>query len=125
MKSFSHKGYTIEVFDDIKEWGITFYDMPENAVIEESFFKEFNNEISGFANIEDKIIHLFIYNKDDLIEIENTIAHEVGHIIEGGFKKSPPNKSRYDKRHELKANHYQDYYMLVRDIYELVIKNLN
>ena len=50
-------------------------------------------------------------SKEDYSKV---IAHEVGHLIEGGFKKNPA--PRMKNLHEVKANHYMDYFMLVTDI---------
>lgn len=115
--------YKIEVFNSAIEWGKTFYDLPDNAVLDEDELKKLNGDISGFANIEDKTIYLYLPMIDEE-ELEFTIAHEVGHIIEGGFKKNPPQKRRYDKKHEVKANHYEDYYKTVKVIYNLVLGNI-
>lgn len=124
MKSFCHEGIKVEIFESAKEWGETFYNLPDNAVLDEKELKELNGEINGFACLEDNTISLYVPMIDD-DELEETIAHEIGHLVEGGFKKNPPDKSRYNKRHELKANHYQDYYKLVKKIYELTLLQLN
>ena len=124
MDVLKYEDYTIEVFTTAKEWGTTFYGMPDDVACTEEELKEMNGEINGFACIADKTISLYVPDLTDLDEVETTIAHEVGHIIEGGFKKNPPDKPRYNKKHEVKANHYEDYYNTVKNINKLVQKKI-
>lgn len=124
MDIIQYEDYTIKIFTTATEWGKTFYDLPENAVLDEKELNELNGEINGFACISDKTISLYIPDLTDFDEIETTIAHEVGHIIEGGFKKNPPDKARYNKRHEVKAKHYEDYYNAVKNMNKLVLEKI-
>lgn len=42
-------------------------------------------------------------------DVEEFTFVELGHLVEGGFKKNPPNTQRYFKRHEEKAEHYANF----------------
>lgn len=104
----------INIYRDIIEWAKEFYGMPENAVLQNQ--EEVDNECMGFANINDKEISVFVPIKYNLIDVKETIAHEVGHIIELKYPTNFEQTEDNDELHELKANHYMDFYLLVDKI---------
>lgn len=125
MHTFTEGGYKVNICTDIIEWAKMFYEMPDNAILEG--MEELNNECMGFAQIDDKEIWVFIpaeYNKSNL---SSTIAHEIGHIIELEHPDNPEQIEGNDSLHEIKANHYEAYYVLVNKILELseAIHHLN
>jgi uncharacterized protein YjaZ len=62
------------------EWAQEFYDMPQDAIIANK--EEVLAECMGFAQIDDKEIWIFVPPQYDLADLIQTIAHEVGHIVE-------------------------------------------
>lgn len=119
MEKFKIEDYTINVCRDIIEWGVFFYGIPEDAQIQN--IEELTTESMGFAIIEDKEIFIFIPIGNQNC-YKSTIAHEIGHIIEGGFKKNPT--PRMNKLHEKKAEHYEYYFNLVTKIINYVESNI-
>jgi hypothetical protein len=112
MKVLKEQDYTINVCTDIIEWAKEFYDMPDGAILANE--DEVNTECMGFAQIEDKEVWIFVPKEYNLKDLKETVAHEIGHIIDGGFKKNPA--SRMMKLHEVKADHYMNFYLLVDKI---------
>ncbi len=111
MKSFQINSISVNVCNNIIEWAVEFYDMPNNATIDN--IEEVTSECMGFADIDNKIIWVYLPDNYDLIDLKKTIAHEVGHLqsnnIIGG--------------EEVKANYYEDYFILVDKIINKVIHN--
>jgi hypothetical protein len=106
MKKFTVLGYRVNVCQDIEEWGKVFYDLPEDAKIDNK--PELESECMGFAQPEDKEMWLFIphyYKHNDLSE---TIAHELGHLMTFKTDDYPE-----EEREEKKAEHYENFYKLV------------
>lgn len=103
MTEFQFKSYTVRLYVDAAE--------PEIA---EGFS-------TGFAMLEDKIIRLYVGPNPDFEDVLSTVSHELGHLIEGGFRKNPPDKRRWFNRHEAKAEHYEDFAL---DAYRLTKVNL-
>lgn len=120
MRILQEGGYTVHVCTDIIEWAKEFYDMPDGAILANE--EEVSKKCMGFAQPDGKLIWIFIPDVYDLRDLKETIAHEVGHIVEGGFKKNPA--ARMLKLNELKANHYMDFYMLVDKIVSSIINIL-
>jgi hypothetical protein len=118
---------TVKIYIDPLEFcnsdGKPFGDIPENAtfggVIDEGTGNE--RHCTGYSILEDNTVYIFLDEHCDLAELLSVVAHELGHLIEGGFKKNPPNNSRYAKKHEEKANHYEKFtmnaYKLALEIY--------
>ena len=98
---------TVSLYTDAEEYTKDFFDIPEGAILD----TEDLPESAGFACIKDNSI--WIYKREDccFYDLLSTIAHELGHLVEGGYRKNPPDKMRYDKKHEEKANHYEDFVM--------------
>lgn len=125
MHTFREGDYTVNICTDIIEWAKEFYGMPDNATIHNK--QEVESECMGFAQIDDKEIWVFVpngYNKSDL---SSTIAHEIGHITELKYPENPEQIEGNDSLHELKANHYESFYVQVNKILELseAIHHLN
>lgn len=111
MKTYNEQHITINICTDIEEWAKEFYNMPENAVIDN--IEEVTSECMGFADVENNIIWIYIPDRHDLKDIKKTIAHEVGHL----------HKSNIKGGEESKAQYYEDFYMLVDNIKNKVIYN--
>ena len=112
------------ILQDIEEWGREFYGMPQGAELENKV--ELECEPMGFSELESNTIWLFIpRNHVQFNDVFLTVAHELGHIITGGFKKNPPNKPRYAKRHEQKAEHYENFAKCLIEICDLIYDDLN
>lgn len=118
MKALIEQDYVINICTDIIEWAKEFYAMPEGAEIANE--EEVSSECMGFAAIDTRAIWLFI-PKEDLKEI---IAHEVGHIIELKYPNNFEQGDENDELHELKADHYMNYYLLVDTIVKNVVLEL-
>lgn len=112
MKTFTCKGIKICYYSDPQEYAKKFVEIPEGAEIA----MEYLPKSTGMAEIDTKTIHIFKGSCCDFDELLSTVAHELGHIVEGGYKKNPPQKPRYDNKHEDKANHYEQFVMLARSI---------
>lgn len=118
METFKEQDYTVNICTDIMEWGREFYDLddlPEDAVLANR--EELESQCMGFANIEDKEIWVFVSNDFDEEELGETIAHEIGHIIETGFTE--------DGDPEEKAEFYESFYSTVRKVLKKSIEILN
>lgn len=91
----------VRVYTDAKEY-------------EKAFFDELDKEnipiSSGFACISENWIAVYVGKNDQLDELLEIVAHELGHIIYGGYED-----------HEEKAEHYQEFTM---DAYNLALEIL-
>lgn len=122
MNSIKHKGYTLNLCTDIIEWAKTFYGMPEDSELDNR--EELEKECMGFSSLDDKEIWIFVPKNCKAEEFESTIAHEVGHIIEFKHPTNPEQIEENDELHEQKAEHYEQYYMLVRELVRISNKEL-
>lgn len=120
MKQLQFNDIYVEVYTDAKEFTSKYFDLPEGAIVDETSVPD----SAGFANITDKRIAIFVTEICSFEELLSTVAHELGHLIENGFKKNPPQKPRYDKRHEQKAEHYENFvinsYKIAMEIYNFI-----
>lgn len=123
MKTLKEQDYTINICTDIIEWAKEFYGMPEDAELGNE--EEVSSECMGFSSIDEKIVWVFIPKEYDLKEIKETIAHEIGHIIEMEYPTNPEQIESHDELHELKADHYMNFYLLVDKIVDDIILYLN
>ena len=122
MKNFNFNKIEIELYTDSNEWIKEFYpDVPEYCNVDIPMS-------TGFANIKDKVVYIFKRDDctfDDLLE---TVAHELGHIITGGFKYNPPSISWLywltDNIHEKKAQHYEEFAMTAYNIAKELFKSI-
>ena len=105
MKTFTLENTKVTLYTNVEEYIKDFYDPPEGAVLDTNNLPE----TAGFACIETNEIWIYKSETCNFEELLSTVAHELGHLIEGGYKKNPPQKRRYDKKHELKAIHYEDF----------------
>ena len=120
MDQFKIKDYTVNICQDIYEWGREFYGIPDNAELEN--IQELTSTSMGFSMLEEKELWVYIPEGNKKECYRSTIAHELGHIIEGGFKKNPA--PRMSKLHEKKAEHYEQYFNLVMEVINYVECNL-
>ncbi len=67
----------------------------------------------GFAQIEYKEIWVFVPKIYELNDLKGVISHEIGHIIEMKYSTTPENIEGNEELHELKADFYMDFYLLV------------
>jgi len=118
MKSFTLGNIEVRVCTDIIEWAKEFYDMPQDSKLVN--IEEVSQECMGFANIDDKIIWIFVPKHPDIDDIKTTIAHEVGHIIEFNHQSNLEQIDENDEMHEAKANYYMNYYLLVDKMVNIV-----
>ena len=116
MQTYKEQDITIDVYIDINEFGKEFYGMPDNAIADE----EMEKEMWGFACIDTKTISIFLPSDYNKIELAETVAHELGHIVELPYPTNPEQINGNDELHELKANHYQDFYKTVTAIMEII-----
>lgn len=119
MKTLKEQDYTIEIYTDIMEWLKEFYEFPDNAELLNE--DKASNECMGFAQLNEKIISIFVPQKYSLTDLKETIAHEIGHIIEIKYPNNPEQIEVNDIIHEMKADHYMNFYMLVDKIVSDVI----
>lgn len=115
MLIFKEQDYTVNICTDILEWAKEFYEMPEGAILANE--EEVSDECMGFACVgEDKEIWIFVPKHYDIKDLKGTIAHEIGHIIELKYPTNPETTEGNDELHELKAKHYEEFYLLVDTI---------
>lgn len=121
MKEIEFKDLKIQVYTDPYEWANEFYEIPENVEFEIDLDRL--PETAGFAQIGDKQISLFVRNDCEFLQLLSVVAHEYGHIIEGGFTHNPPEEDEYDELHEQKAEFYErfvvDCYQITQMIFNL------
>ncbi len=84
------------------------------------------SECMGFAVIDDKEIAVFIPKECNLIDLKGVVSHEIGHIIELEYPKNfeQTETDENDELHELKADHYMEFYLLVDKIVDEIGKNV-
>ena len=80
MKTFKEQEYTINICTDIIEWAKEFYGMPNGAEVANE--DDVSNKCMGFAEIDEKTIWVFLPKEYNIQDLKQTIAHEIGHIIE-------------------------------------------
>ena len=113
MKQLIVREYKVNVYYDIEEWGKEFYSMPEGAILEDR--EELESECMGFACPDDNRISIFIPKIQKYRELEKTVAHELGHLME--FKVKFPDEL---ERQEQKANHYESFFELVNNVLDTI-----
>jgi hypothetical protein len=134
MKKINFKGIEVRLFLEANQFAQLpekpFGELPEGALFGGVVDDSGNRFCStGFTVISQKRIYLFVDNDIfDFRDLLSTVSHELGHLIEGGFKKNPPQKRRYDSRHEAKADHYENFaldaYDLSKMIHQVITKTL-
>lgn len=117
MKKLQYKGISILVYTDEQQYVNDYFDLPPDAVLDVDSLPE----SAGFADIDGNEIAIYknkIASFDDLL---STVAHEMGHLITGGYSENPPREEGYDELHEAKAEHYEtftvDAYQVSKMIY--------
>lgn len=117
MKKITFNNYKIRIYTDPMEFANMpekpFGEIPEGAIF---FGIDDGSKSTGFTTLEDKNIRFFVAKDCEFEDLLSTVGHELGHLVEGGFKKNPPDKTRYFNRHEQKAEHYENF---VLDSYKL------
>lgn len=114
MKTLKDQDYTINICRNIVEWAKEFYGMSEDEELANE--DELSSECMGFASIDEKIIWIFVPDNYSIKDLKETIAHEIGHIIEAGYQTNPEQVDENDELHEAKAEHYMNFYILVDKI---------
>lgn len=99
----------INIITNINEWGKEFYDIPEDAILENT--EDLEKECMGFSSIDDNEIWIYKSKNSSFEELLSVVSHELGHLITNGYKKNPPQTKRYNSKHELKAIHYENFVM--------------
>jgi hypothetical protein len=131
MKIIKYKNITIKLYQDPMEFANS-DEKPFGNIIEGATFGGVVDIITGkkckstgFTTLDNKTIFLYVDPTCDFKDCLSTVSHEMGHIIEGGFKKNPPNSTRYNKRHEQKAEHYENFTMSCYNLTKRIItKNI-
>jgi hypothetical protein len=118
MKTIKEQGYTISICTDFNEWVKEFYEIAEGCIVMP--YDQDDKECMGFAEITEKEIWVFLPKDYSLKDLKETVAHEIGHIIEMEHPTNPPEDAA-DELHELKADHYMNFFMLVDKIVERII----
>jgi hypothetical protein len=123
MIKFEFNGdIVIELYTDSKEWTNEFYpDISKDCIIEAPMS-------TGFANIRDKVIYIFKRDDCTFEDLLETVSHELGHIVTGGFKYNPPSISWLywltDNIHEKKALHYEKFtltaYSITKELFKYI-----
>lgn len=108
MKKITYKGIKIKIYTNAMEFA-TMPEKPFGEIPEGATFSRISNNCksTGFTTLQDKTIRIFVDKGCEFKDLLSTVSHELGHLVEGGFKKNPPDKVRYAKRHERKAEHYE------------------
>ncbi len=114
MKTLKEQDYTISIYTDIIEWAKEFYGMPDGAELANK--DEATSECMGFAQLDEKLVWVFVPKEYDIKDLKETIAHEIGHIIETKYTTNPEQIEANDELHEMKADHYMNFYLLVDKI---------
>ena len=117
MKGFIILGYRINICQDIEEWGKMFYDLPDGAEIDNR--NELESECMGFAQPEDKEMWLFVPHDHRNNDLSETIAHELGHLMNFVANDYP-----IRKREEKRAEHYENFYKMVIRIRSRILRIL-
>jgi Zn-dependent peptidase ImmA (M78 family) len=95
----------VTYYTDAAEYAKNFFDVPEGFILDIDKFPE----SAGFSSIDDNEIWIFKGQNCSFEELLSTIAHELGHIVKGGYKKNPSQNILFRKIHELKATHYENF----------------
>jgi len=123
MKEIKFQDKTIRIYSDPMEFvnmeKKPLGDIPEGA---EFIGLDDGSKSSGFVGLDDKIIRLYVGLGCEFIDLFSTVSHELGHLIEGGFKKNPPHK--YFNKHEAKAEHYENFALDCYMLTNLIIDQL-
>lgn len=130
MERFKFKGITIDVYRDPMEFAKMeekpFGDIPEEyqfaGIVDIETGDIGVSKSTGFTILDDRTIHFYIDPECTFEDLLETVAHELGHLVEGGFKKNPPQKRRYHRRHEEKAEHYECFVMDSFNLTKLILK---
>lgn len=108
MQEFEFEGRVVRLYTDARE----FVDAPEKPFgdIPAEWEPDASEcQSTGFTTLDDKIIRVFVSPDCPFDDLLSTCAHELGHLVEGGFRKNPPDKPRWFNRHEAKAEHYENF----------------
>ncbi len=120
MVEFKFKNIRVGLYTNPEAFARKFYCVPETAILD----MESLPDSAGFSEIEEKLIWIYVGKTCSFEELLSTVAHELGHLITGGFIENPPFEEEYDELHEVKAEHYEDFvldsYKLAKIIEEMV-----
>jgi hypothetical protein len=107
-KKIVFNGQEIRIYRDAHAFANT-REKPFGTIPKDAELELHNCSSTGYTMLEDRIIRVFVEKGCSFEDLLGTVSHEMGHLVEGGFKKNPPNKIRYFKRHEVKAEHYENF----------------
>ena len=128
MNKIKFKGIVVKIYFDGKSYFnvcLILDELPENVDWKSFEIVNDKGEIghsTGYCDLDKKTIWLCVTKGCEFSDLLSTVSHEMGHLIEGGFKKNPPTGNRYFNLHEKKAGHYENF---VLDCYELTNKIMN
>lgn len=108
MKKVEVEGVQISYYTSEKEWIEEFYgDLPEGYLIDA---KSLPNS-TGFASLNPEEIFILRTSRSEFEDLLSTVAHELGHIVSGGYETNPPDNEEFADEHEKKAEHYENFVM--------------
>lgn len=123
--SFKENDITVNIYTNIIDWAKEFYDMPEGAILDNE--EEVSKEVMGFADVDNKVASIFIPKSCNIQDVKDTIAHEIGHIIQiQGLIES--NYESLEGYEEAKADCFMNYYKVTQNVIQralLGIKDYN
>ena len=119
MKTLKEQDYTINICTDIIEWANEFYGMPFGAELVNK--DKASSECMGFAQLNEKLVWVFVPKEYDIKDLKETIAHEIGHIVEMEYPTNTEQIETNDELHEMKADHYMNFYLLVDKVVTNVV----
>ncbi len=124
MKKIQFKNKIIKIYTDPIKY-CNCKDKPMGEIPKGAIFAGLNEgDSTGFCNLNTNTITLYVGHNCTFIDLLSTISHELGHLIEGGFKNNPPQKNKYFDLHEQKAEHYENFVLdsfnLTSNIFNLI-----
>lgn len=124
MITFNFKNIKINIYTDPMEFANCdekpFGEIPDDY----TFAGVQGGNSTGFASIDLNMISIYVGPNCEFKDLLSTTSHELGHLIEGGFKKNPPQKDRYFNKHEEKANHYENFVLDSYDLTNLIFSKI-
>jgi hypothetical protein len=110
MKHFTDQDVNIFVCTAIEEWAKEFYDMPEGSIFDAEQTQGWD-QVMGFASIDDKTIWIFLPQDYEVEQLEETVAHELGHLAEMKLLSNPDQSDDNFDLHEQKADYFMNFYL--------------
>lgn len=120
MKWFETYGYKVYYCRDINEWATEFYGKTDDMEIDKEQIPYLESECMGFANPDNNEIWIFMPIGYDILDLEATIAHEVGHCASDTIMMMFNKLSYGGENAEKFADHFHQYYFATKAIYNVL-----